>query len=158
MDAEYLDTDTLIILKLTFFRRHVVSQNAHHHYQPTHHDAGFVFPIANSVINLLPKFVLISLTPGHFWLWRLKFTSFTFYSLQVFKISKYFGGDTAIALELLVRACACAIGVFQTRWYHYNHWLFLFFSSSTAIQLVTLSTCILIRINSAYAVWDNLDQ
>ena len=22
---------------------------------------------------------------------------------------------------LLVRACACAIGVFQTRWYHYNH-------------------------------------
>ena len=21
----------------------------------------------------------------------------------------------------LVRACACAIGVFQTRWYHYNH-------------------------------------
>jgi hypothetical protein len=22
---------------------------------------------------------------------------------------------------ILVRACACAIGVFQTRWYHYNH-------------------------------------
>ena len=30
-------------------------------------------------------------------------------------------------INLLVRACACAIGVFQTRWYHYNHWLFLFF-------------------------------
>jgi hypothetical protein len=24
-------------------------------------------------------------------------------------------------LAELVRACACAIGVFQTRWYHYNH-------------------------------------
>ena len=49
--------------------------------------------------------------------------------------------------------------------------LLSFFSLSTAIQLVTLSTCILIRINSAttqsgitwtsriyYAVWDNLDQ
>jgi hypothetical protein len=24
-------------------------------------------------------------------------------------------------LSFLVRACACAIGVFQTRWYHYNH-------------------------------------
>ena len=23
--------------------------------------------------------------------------------------------------QFLVRACACAIGVFQTRWYHYNH-------------------------------------
>ena len=31
--------------------------------------------------------------------------------------------------KFLVRACACAIGVFQTRWYHYNHWLFLFLSS-----------------------------
>ena len=30
----------------------------------------------------------------------------------------------------LVRACACAIGVFQTRWYHYNHWLFLSLLSS----------------------------
>ena len=31
---------------------------------------------------------------------------------------------------LLVRACACAIGVSQTRWYHYNHWLFLFLLST----------------------------
>ena len=30
-----------------------------------------------------------------------------------------------VCAPILVRVCACAIGVFQTRWYHYNHWLFL---------------------------------
>ena len=30
---------------------------------------------------------------------------------------------------ILVRACACAIGIFQTRWYHYNHSLLRFLFS-----------------------------
>ena len=28
---------------------------------------------------------------------------------------------TTVIIDFLVRACVCAIGVFQTRWYHYNH-------------------------------------
>ena len=30
-------------------------------------------------------------------------------------------GNEHSNMSFLVRACVCAIGVFQTRWYHYNH-------------------------------------